>query len=311
MTRLFLLLPILVLAAYAVFSVLKYPRMIGNIFLSLVYSPSPDTTSSVKGDRVCILDSSEREIEALFTQNKASHCVVIYCHESGSTKDSWEKYAGFLSDAGYNILSFDFLESGSNDRKINSLSQWPVEEDVERLVTVIRWARHAIKPEPKVILFGVSKGANVALAASFREPAVKAIITDGLFSMKEIFRDYIRKWAPILVKPNLFGERYPKWVVDVFMQLGYWNCEKRTGKKFVDVEALLSKKHVPLLMIHGEKDDYVSSAHQQFLRKIESAHGPAVHPIVSSAGHNEAIILQRALYEKEVGEFLGRWVGKN
>lgn len=308
MIRLLIWLPILVLAAYAVFSVLKYPRMIGNIFLSLVYSPSPDAASSVKGERVCILDSSEREIEALFTQNRSSDRVVIYCHESGSTKDSWDKYAGFLSDAGYNIVSFDFLEPVSNDRKINSLSQWPIEEDVERLVTVIRWVRHAIKPEPKIILFGVSKGANVALAASFREPSVKAVITDGLFSMKEIFRDYIRKWAPILVKPNLFGDRYPKWVVDVFTQLGYWNCEKRTGKKFVDVEALLRKKHTPLLMIHGENDDYVSVTHQKFLRQIESAHGPAVHPIVSHAGHNEAIVLERARYEKEVRAFLARWV---
>ncbi len=306
MIRIFLVLPFITLVVYSIFSVVKYPRMIGNIFLSLVYTPSQDSFASVKGERVSILDSSDQEIEAVYVQGGSSDRVVIFCHESGASKDSWEKYAGFLAEAGCHVVSFDFLEENSNDKKINSLSQWPVSEDVDRLVTVIRWAKRAIKPEPQVILFGVSKGANVALAASFREGAVKALVTDGLFSMKEIFRDYIRKWAPILVKPNLFGENYPKWVVDVFSQLGYWNCEKRTKKEFVDVEALLKKKHKPLIMIHGENDDYVSKTHQAFLRKIESIHGPAHHPIVSSAGHNEAIVLQRALYEREVRNFLDK-----
>lgn len=309
MIRFLFLVPFIILIGYSLFSIFKYPRMIGNIFLSLVYSPSHDTNTAIRGERLGILDSSDQEIEAILLEKKGSNRLAIFCHESGSSKDSWEKYAGFLPDWGYHVLSFDFLEKHSNDRKINSLSQWPVEEDVERLLTVIRWAKHALKPEPRVVLFGVSKGANVALAAAFRDNAIKGVVTDGLFSMKEIFRDYIRKWAPILVKPNLFGEDYPKWVVDIFTQLGYWNCEKRTGKKFIDVEALLKSEHVPLLMIHGEQDDYVSKTHQKFLRKIESGHLKADHPIVPQAGHNEAVVLQRELYENEVRAFLEKTIG--
>ena len=161
-----------------------------------------------------------------------------------------------------------------------------------------------------VLLFGVSKGANIALAAAFRTPSVNAVVADGLFSMKEIFRDYIRKWAPILVKPNLFGDHTPNWVVNIFSQMGYWNCERLSGRKFIDVEKLLRQKHAPLLMIHGENDDYVPGHHQKFLKSLEAARYPAAHLVIPQAGHNEAVTLQRDFYEKEILDFLDKILKK-
>ena len=131
-----------------------------------------------------------------------------------------------------------------------------------------------------------------------------AVVTDGLFSMKEIFRDYIRRWAPILVKPNLFGEHYPGWVVNIFTELGFWHCQRRSGKKFIDVEKCLRQKHAPHLMIHGENDDYVPSSHQKFLQRLESSRAPAVYWVAPQAGHNEAVLTQRGHYEKAVTDFL-------
>src|SRR6185436_16414617 len=98
------------------------------------------------------------------------------------------------------------------------------------------------------------------LAASFMDPSIKAVIADGLFSMKEIFRDYIRRWAPILVKPNLFGEKYPGWVVNLFTNMGFWYSQKKSKKRFIDIERMLRRRHTPLLMIHGEFDDYVPAS---------------------------------------------------
>ena len=128
--------------------------------------------------------------------------------------------------------------------------------------------------------------------------------------MKEIFRDYIRKWAPILVKPNLFGEHYPDWVVNIFTQLGFWHCERRSGRRFIDVEKLLRRRHTPLLMIHGENDDYVPGSHQKYLRRLEKARAAAAHFVVPQAGHNEAVTLKRDLYEKTVLDFLDKALKK-
>ena len=235
MIEIFLILPFAVLTAYSVFSAFKYTRMISNIFMGLVYKPSWQPAPSSRGEKIGILDSSDKEIEALTVVKDKSENIAVFCHESGADKESWEKYAWFLPNAGWRVISIDFDEKNGGT-ETNSLMQWPNEEDVERLLTVVRWSKRSYAPVSRLVLFGVSKGANVALAASFRAPSPCAVVADGLFSMKEIFRDYIRKWAPILVRPNLFGEHYPDWVVNIFTELGFWHCQRRCQKKFVDVE---------------------------------------------------------------------------
>ncbi len=230
---------------------------------------------------------------------------MIFCHESGSTKESWEKYAYFFPALGYHVLSVDLGDVPQDEAERNALVQWPCEKEVEQLLTVIRWTKRAVSARARVVLFGISNGADLALAASFRDPSVEAVIADGLFSMKEIFRDYIRRWAPVLVRPNLFGDKTPNLIVRLFAQLGFWYCQRRARQKFVDVEGLLRSRHVPLLMIHGEEDDYVPQSHQKRLEKLEGRKSSGRF-VVQKAKHNEAIALAPAGYEMEVKKFLER-----
>ena len=294
-------------SVYTVHSLFKYTRMISNIFLGLKYNPVHEVLPATAGERVSILDTGGHEIEAVLVDKKGASNLVIFCHDSGSTKESWEKYAYFFPGLGYKVLSVDFV-SAAGDPEKNPLSQWPSQEDTEKLVLVVRWARRAFGENVPIVLFGVSKGADIALAASYSGLPVSGVITDGLFSMREIFRDYIRKWAPILVKPNLFGENYPSWVVNTFTDLGFWYCQKQSKKKFVDVEKLLKREHVPLLMIHGESDDYIPPTHQQFLHRLDRRRKESKKLIVPKAGHNEAVMLDRDTYEKTVVQFLKKVV---
>ena len=303
MLNLLLLSAAIIFLSYAVHSGFKYTRMINNIFSSLVYSSTSEFLPSSLGEKITILDSSDQEIEALFIESHHSNKIIIFCHESGATKDSWERYAYFLPNLGFKILSVDFRKKNSDDEK-NVLSQWPVREDVQRLLTIVRWCKKAFQQEMDIVLFGVSNGADIAFAASFEDATIKAVITDGLFSMKEIFRDYIRKWGPILVKPNLFGQHYPDWIVNIFSSLGFWYCQKKSKRRFVEVERLLRTKHVPLLMIHGEEDDYVPVSHQKFLEKIGQRKNTLEHLVVPKAKHNQAIILDAEVYRKNITYFL-------
>lgn len=292
-----------VVAVYSIHSGFKYTRMISNIFLSLVYRPETEHFSSSRGESMTILDSRDHEIEAVLAGNPRAKKLVIFCHESGAVKESWEKYAYFFPELGYQVLSLD-LGNKAAGFEANSLSQWPTENEVGKVVTAIRWAKKAVRPDLELILFGVSNGADIALAASFRDPSVAAVIADGLFSMKEIFRDYIRKWGPILVKPNLFGDHYPDFVVNTFTNLGFWYSQKRSKRRFVDVEKLLKKPHAPLLVIHGQEDDYVSESHQKFLEKLGATRERFDHWVVSKASHNQAVISNRELYEQKIKRFL-------
>ena len=305
MLVLLLFLVLTMVLAYSIYSGFRYTRMISNIFLSLVYNPTHDFSPSSRGEKIIILDSSDKEIEVLYIEKKDSNKVVIFCHESGAAKDSWERYAYFFTDLGFHILSIDFKEKRSEE-EANALSQWPMSEDVEKLLTVIRWSKKAFQKgkEVEALLFGVSNGADIAFAASFGDLAVKGVIADGLFSMKEIFRDYIRKWAPILVKPNLFGQNYPAWVVNIFTNLGFWYCQRQSKREFIEVENLLRKKHVPLLMIHGEADDYVPTSHQDFLEKISEKRNGSRRLVIPKARHNQAVILGAEIYKKSISDFI-------
>ncbi|OIO39160.1 MAG: hypothetical protein COT00_04770 [Candidatus Omnitrophica bacterium CG07_land_8_20_14_0_80_50_8] len=304
MIPLVLVVLVIAVSAYSVHAVFKYTRMISNIFLSLVYNPTSFKFSScLAGEKITILDSSDKEIEALFVENKGSKKIVIFCHESGATKDSWAHYISFLKDLGFHVLSVDFGEK-TIAPDANALSQWPKRADVQRLLTVIRWSKKAVCAHVQIVLFGVSNGADIAFAASFEDAAVKAVVADGLFSMKEIFRDYIRKWAPILVRPNLFGQNYPFWIVNTFANLGFWYCQRKTKRKFVEVEGLLKRKHVPLLMIHGQNDDYVPDSHQRFLEKMNADKNRLRRLVVANAKHNQAVMLESELYQKNVIDFV-------
>ncbi|MGH7197774.1 MAG: alpha/beta hydrolase [Candidatus Omnitrophota bacterium] len=303
--QILLVFSLLLVLAYAVYGTVRYTRMISGIFLSLVYKPPLEPTLSSVGEKITILDSADREIEALVVESGGARKIVIFCHESGCFKESWEKYAYFLPAMGYHVVSFDFGEV-SEEGQANSLSQWPTEEDVQKLLKVIHWARKAFRQDIEVVLFGVSNGADIAFAASFLDPDVKAVIADGLFSMKEIFRDYIRKWAPMLVKPNLFGENYPAWVVNSFTNLSFWYSQKLSKKRFVDIEKLLKKSHKPLIVIHGEADDYIPERHQRLLEKLNRGRPMLKHLVVPKAKHNQAVQVQRELYEKSIVDFLDR-----
>ena len=291
-------------AVYFVHAGFKYTRMISNIFLSLVYRPETESFSSSTGEKMTILDSSGHEIETVFARTPGAKKLVIFCHESGASKESWERYAYFFPDLGYQVLSLD-LGNKTAGFETNSLSQWPTENDVEKVVTAIRWAKKVIHPDLELVLFGVSNGADIALAASFRDPSVSAVVADGIFSMKEIFRDYIRKWAPILVKPNLFGDHCPDFLVNTFTNLGFWYSQKKSERRFIDVEKLLKKSHVPLLVIHGQEDHYVSESHQSFLEKLGVTRERFDRLVVPKASHNQAVIFDRKRYEQKIKGFLG------
>ncbi|HXV18524.1 MAG TPA: hypothetical protein VD883_00425, partial [Candidatus Omnitrophota bacterium] len=87
MIRFLLFLPLLIFIAYAIYGTVRYTRMIGNIFLSLVYRPEIEPSVSTMGERVTILDSGDREIEALIVENEDARKAVIFCHESGTGKE--------------------------------------------------------------------------------------------------------------------------------------------------------------------------------------------------------------------------------
>lgn len=305
MIPLILAVPFIVMLVYGVYAGIKYTRLIGRIFSDLVFMPEERFSAvTVQGEEESIIGDSNEKITFLITvKPKDSNKIMIFCPESGESKESWEKYAYFFPKLGFQIISVDF-DDLQKDREKNHFTQWPLKEDSKKLLKVIEWIKKSNHTAVSIILFGVSKGADIVFAALHSDPAVKGVITDGLFSMHEVFADYIRRWAPMLVRTNLFGDKYPDWVVQLFANLGYWQSQRVCGKKFIEVRAFLKKHHPPLLMIHGQKDEYVSEAHQKVLERNYKNCSIFHRLVVEDAKHNAAILTNPEKYIEAITRFL-------
>lgn len=143
-------------------------------------------------------------------------------------------------------------------------------------------------PGVPVILDGVSMGAaSVMAAATLDLPGnVRAIVADcGYTSMREIFEKVIRQWFHLPPFP----------LVPLVSML----CRWKNGFGFDDVhsEACLAGARVPVLLAHGEADDFVPHAMaEQIVRAVQDT-VDIEFVSVKDAGHGLSYLVDRTQYQ--------------
>jgi fermentation-respiration switch protein FrsA (DUF1100 family) len=124
------------------------------------------------------------------------------------------------------------------------------------------------------------------------------IVTDSAFSTKWLLNDYMRKWTGVILPVK----RLPTFVYWVLEDMGVFASEIKTQCRFPSVEKSLRHLETPILIIHGQKDAYVSLQHGRKLFNITRA--PKKFLEVPQARHNESVLVSPGLYEKTVVDFL-------
>lgn len=164
----------------------------------------------------------------------------------------------------------------------------------------LSWIEYAIDrfgPETEIILSGVSMGAStVLMALSLELPGnVKAVIADCGYS------------SPKAIIKKVTGDRgFPPGLVYPFIWLGGL-IFGRFCLTDLSAAASASASKVPVLIIHGEADDFVPS---YMADEIYSACGSEKDIlIVPGAGHGLSYVVDSDLYERTVKEFISKHVG--
>lgn len=223
---------------------------------------------------------------------------VIIVHGYKSSAWAMSLCAQHYSDIGFNVLVIEQRAHGSSEGRYIGMG-WPEHFDV------INWIEFLIQKNEKaqIVLHGFSMGAATVMLASGEKALPKnvyAIIEDcGYTSINEQFKHQIKQDFGFPVFPLLnITSLISKFRADYFF--GYGNCKKA-----------VSRASVPMLFIHGDKDDFVPFRMMQELFHVAgSANAEEIEKemlVVKGAEHSNSIKVNPQLYWATIEKFLEKY----
>ncbi len=235
----------------------------------------------------------------LFRAPQANGRAIVFCHEAGACMGAFEKYAWFLSDRGFDLLTFTFREeSASAEAKVRP---WVTNREVNDVLGAIRFLRSALHlPEGALGLMGISRGASAAICTAAQESAVGAVLADGGFDTRRMIEEYLRRWNRRYAVARRLPAKINTWSSHALMLLAQW----RTEYRFCSVHKAVSRaKHAAFFFIHGEDDRYVPDRHAvELFQRAKSCRARQLW-LSRRSGHNDTVAIHRDEYSRHVSQF--------
>jgi dienelactone hydrolase len=222
--------------------------------------------------------------------------VVIICHGFKGFKD-WGFFPHLsetLADAGYIAITFNFSRNGigadpQNFTELDLFARNTYSHELDDLKCVLSSVREGILGKglidpDNIGLFGHSRGGGIALLGASAKIGIRAIVT----------------WAAIS-HVNRFGpDQIMKWKTEGFIEIE----NKRTGQLMridsdlledinrnadhLDIIAAAKRLVMPILIIHGEKDDTVPLGEAEAIYKSLSSEDKD-YIVIEGANHTMGI----------------------
>lgn len=218
------------------------------------------------------------------------HMTIVMVHGLSNNRREGLDKAGYLHQAGYNLLVFDLRGHGQSDGSGTTMGYLE-----PRDVRAATGEARSLDAGP-IVLFGYSLGAATAVEDAATDPNVSAVVEDsGFSSAGDVF---LARFSEITRLPNtpLAAAVIAFGTIDVGTSL--WN---------VDPAAMAARLHKPMLAIVGDADTIVPPA--EGLSLYSAAQGPKQLLEVPGAGHVQAYYTANRLYETTVLAFLSKSLG--
>jgi pimeloyl-ACP methyl ester carboxylesterase len=107
------------------------------------------------------------------SQNSAA---IVALHGAGGNRVQLLRHAQPLAQAGYGVLLFDLRAHGESDGRV-----FPMTDDSQDVAPAVAYLQGRTEVDPKRIgAVGLSLGGEVVLEAAARDPALKALVVDGV-----------------------------------------------------------------------------------------------------------------------------------
>ena len=202
---------------------------------------------------------------------------------------------GYLynKDLGYNILLPDLRYSGLSDGDAFRMG-WLDRKDVMLWMDV---AHHIYGDSIQMVVHGISMGGATTMMVS-GEPQpeyVKCFVDDcGYTSVWDQFGKELKEQFSLPTFP--------------LMHTASWLCDRKYGWDFAEASSLeqVKKCHLPMLFIHGDKDDYVPTWMVYDL--YEAKPEPKELWVVPNADHATSYKLNKKEYTEKVKQFTDKYI---
>lgn len=216
--------------------------------------------------------------------------VIIALHGYRSRGESdFAALSHFYHELGYHVLIVDHRAHGKSEGEYIGFAALDYKD-------CKKWIKLAVKKlgdYAQIYLHGISMGGATALALSSEKlpHQVKGIISDcGFTSAWEVFEH--------VLKDDYHLPAFP------ILQIANTLCKKQAGYAFDEVNNTerVKNSNLPILFIHGAKDDFVPTWMSQKMYEECTAEKKLV--IIAGAGHGESYYRDTEKYQKAVRTFL-------
>ena len=218
--------------------------------------------------------------------------VLLLCHGYYRSLTETFSLGCELNRLGYHVLLFDFRGCGLSAGRFTTLGY----REAADVLGAVDYLRERLGQRPLGVL-GLSMGAVAALRAAADCPAIAAVVADSAYAD---LRDTVRhKTKDVLRLPFLVGLGWAS------IRIGEWlSGGDLAAVRAVDAVASAKGGPRPLLLIHGERDDYLPPDNAQ--RLFQAAGEPKELWLAPGSGHAMARLDHGREYVARVHAFFQR-----
>lgn len=221
---------------------------------------------------------------------EASNKTIIFAHSYANNRleESYGvlKLSKVLSDKGFNVLLFDFRNSGQSEGNLTTVGY----NEKKDLLAAIEYVK-TNSPDSSIGILGVSMGASVSIMAAAESEDIQAVIADSPYAnLGDLLKENLTNWTGLPRIP------FSKIIISIFPFI--------TGidPNEVSPENMIGRIKANVLLIHGNKDNSISINHSKRLlnRAMENK---AELWAVDGADHVGSYGANPSKYEEKVVDF--------
>lgn len=240
----------------------------------LIYFPFREHEATPAGlglahEELALVAEDGVKLHGWFLPAKSSRLTLLVCHgNAGNVSHRLDRALLVQARLGMDVLLFDYRGYGRSEGSPDEAGTY---RDGRAAWRSLRDRGHA---PGRIVLFGESLGSGVAVQLALENPGARALVLE----------------SPFTSVPDMARAVYPFLPVWPLVRTRYDNLAKAKGLR------------LPLLVLHGERDDIVPFA--QGRRVFEAAPPPKRFFPIPGAGHNDTYAVGGEPYWQAWREFL-------
>jgi fermentation-respiration switch protein FrsA (DUF1100 family) len=244
----------------------------GRLVDSMIFLPSPGVDLrpeqlGVAAEEVFLRADDDVRIHAFFLPAEGADRAILFLHGNAGNASHRLPNAVALRDLGAHVLLLDYRGYGKSE---GTPSEAGVYRDAGAGLSHLIDARQI--PERRVVVFGRSIGAAVAVEAARRRALAGVILESPFTSISDVVSGLFGAAASALVRGRF------------------------------DSASKIGELRAPLLFFHGDRDEIID--YRLGRRLFEQAPEPKAFETIQGAGHNDTTLVGGAAYFRRIGRFL-------